>query len=46
MNFAPVVAHGSGVDDLLVIYVPILLFILIAWTRARRASKRREEDPE
>ena len=44
MNLTPIVAHASGVDDMLVIYLPIILFILIAWIRARRAAKRREEE--
>lgn len=40
----PVLAHGSGLDDILVIYLPIIAFILIAWVRARRTAKRREEN--
>lgn len=47
MESTTVLAHGSGLDDLLYIYGPIFLLVLISWMKMRRAAKRRnhEEDP-
>ncbi len=49
MELTSVLAHGSGVDDLLLIYGPIFLFLMISWMKTRRSAKHRdrhEDSPE
>jgi hypothetical protein len=42
MVVSPVLAHGSGIDELAFISVPIVIFLTLQWLSRRKA--RREQD--
>jgi len=41
-SMSPVVAHGSGVDEIAFVTLPILIFLTLQWLSRRKA--RREQD--
>lgn len=42
MSMSPVVAHGSGADEIAFVALPILIFLTLQWLSRRKA--RREQD--
>jgi hypothetical protein len=42
MVLSPVLAHGSGIDELAFISVPIIIFLTLQWLSRRKA--RQEQD--
>lgn len=42
MWLSPIVAHGSGVDELAFVALPIVVFLTLQWLSRRKA--RREQD--
>lgn len=42
MSMSSIVAHGSGVDEIAFVALPILIFVTLQWLSRRKA--RREQD--
>jgi predicted esterase len=42
MTMTPIVAHGSGIDELAFVALPIVIFVTLQWLSRRKA--RREQD--
>lgn len=42
MLLSPVVAHGSGIDEMAFVTLPIVIFLTLQWLSRRKA--RREQD--
>jgi hypothetical protein len=42
ITLSPVLAHGSGIDELAFISVPIVIFLTLQWLSRRKA--RQEQD--
>ena len=42
MPIAPIVAHGSGIDEIAFVSLPIVIFLTLQWLSRRKA--RREQD--
>jgi hypothetical protein len=42
ISTSPVVAHGSGLDEIAFVALPIIIFLTLQWLSRRKA--RREQD--
>lgn len=42
MPMSPIVAHGSGIDEIAFVSLPILIFLTLQWLSRRKT--RREQD--
>ncbi len=42
MVVSPVLAHGSGIDELAFISVPIVIFLTLQWLSRRKARKEQD----
>lgn len=41
----PILAHGSGLDELAFVALPILIFLMLQWLSRRKARQQQDNQP-